>query len=240
MCQAHRLRRLLRSIAAVFAGALAAIVLSLGTDAALSALGGFPTLGEPMSDRMLLLATVYRTVYGIAGAYLAARLAPDRPMRHALILGTLGLVVSTAGAVATWNKEPALGHEWYPLALVVLALPPAWLGGRLREIQLGVFPAVGTRFTVRLLMAVVAIVGLVIAAAVLARRSNEFRALAEEQAEAEATSLGYADDARGPDGDPQRVARGEQMAAYHGALKLKYERAALYPWLPVEPDPPVP
>jgi hypothetical protein len=28
------------------------------------------------------------------------------------------------------------------------------------------------------------------------------------------------------------------IAAYHDALKIKYERAARYPWLPVEPDPP--
>jgi hypothetical protein len=74
----------------------------------------------------------------------------------------------------------------------------------------------------------------------MAKRSNEYRAVAEEQAEAEATSLSYADDARGPEGDPQRVARGEQMAAYYKALKLKYQRAARYPWLSVEPDPPIP
>lgn len=30
------------------------------------------------------------------------------------------------------------------------------------------------------------------------------------------------------------------MAAYHRVLKAKYERAALYPWLPVKPDPPDP
>ena len=240
MSQIHRPRRLLRSIAALFAGVLPVIVLSLGTDVALSTLSGFPALGQPMNDGMLLLATLYRTVYGIAGGYLAARLAPDRPMRHALILGTLGLIVSTAGAVATWDKEPALGHEWYPLALVALALPPAWLGGRLRETQLGELPAMRLRFTVRLLMAILAIAGLATAGAVMAKRSNEYRAVAEEQAEAEATSLGYADDARGPDGDPQRVARGEQMAAYHKALKLKYQRAARYPWLAVEPEPPIP
>jgi hypothetical protein len=29
-------------------------------------------------------------------------------------------------------------------------------------------------------------------------------------------------------------------AAYHTALVQKYERAARYPWLPVEPDPPEP
>ena len=29
-------------------------------------------------------------------------------------------------------------------------------------------------------------------------------------------------------------------AAYHGQLKRKYEHAARYPWLPVDPDPPHP
>jgi hypothetical protein len=89
-------------------------------------------------------------------------------------------------------------------------------------------------------MAVVAITGLVMALAIMARRSGEFRALAEEQADAEQMSLSYADDARGEGGDRQRVARGEQMAAYHRNLRIKYERAARYPWLPVEPDAPVP
>jgi hypothetical protein len=136
MSQVQRRSRPLRSIAAVFAGVLAVVILSLATDVTLGALGVFPKLGEPMGDSMLLLATVYRTLYGVGGGYITARLAPDRPMRHALILGTLGLIASLAGVVATWNKEPAIGHEWYPLALVVLALPPAWAGGRLREMQL--------------------------------------------------------------------------------------------------------
>ncbi|HXY52836.1 MAG TPA: hypothetical protein VEI01_25545 [Terriglobales bacterium] len=80
----------------------------------------------------LLLATLYRTLYGVAGSYMAARLAPNRPMRHALVLGVFGLVVSTAGAVATWNRQPSLGPHWYPVALIVLAIPTAWVGGNLR------------------------------------------------------------------------------------------------------------
>jgi hypothetical protein len=96
------------------------------------------------------------------------------------------------------------------------------------------------RLTVRRLMVGVAIIGLVLAMAVMVRRSGEFREMAEQQAEYEAGSLAYADDARGERGDPQRVVRGEQMAAYHRALKAKYARLARYPWLPVEPDPPEP
>jgi hypothetical protein len=126
----------LKSIGAVLAGFVAVVVLSLGTDMVLHTTGVFPPWGQPMSDALFLLATVYRTIYCIAGCYIAARLAPDRPMAHALVLGVVGLVISTAGAVATWNKGPAFGPHWYPVALIVTAIPCAWLGGRLRITQL--------------------------------------------------------------------------------------------------------
>jgi hypothetical protein len=50
--------------------------------------------------------------------------------------GFVGLALSTFGAAATWNKGPAFGPHWYPLALIVLALPTAWIGGKLRVMQL--------------------------------------------------------------------------------------------------------
>ena len=96
------------------------------------------------------------------------------------------------------------------------------------------------RISLRMLMALVAIAALIMAGVVLVKRSSEFGALAEEQEESEMASIEYADDARGESGDPQRVARGEQMAAYHRELRIKYERAATYPWLPIERDPPPP
>ena len=136
MSETHRPRRIGRSIGAVLAGMLAVIVLSIGTDVVLHATGVFPPWGQPASDALLLLATAYRTVYGVAGGYIAARLAPDRPMTHALALGVVGLAASILGAVVTWNKGPAFGPHWYPLALIVLAMPQAWAGGKLWEMQL--------------------------------------------------------------------------------------------------------
>ena len=125
-----------KSIGALLAGFFTVVVLSIGTDAVLHAAGIFPPLGEPASNSLLMLATFYRTVYSIAGAYLTARLAPDRPMSHALWLGGIGLMLSIAGAAATWNRGPAFAPHWYPIALVVLALPQCWLGGYLRVLQL--------------------------------------------------------------------------------------------------------
>jgi hypothetical protein len=129
-------KNIFKSIAAVFAGAIVSVVLSVGTDAVMRAVGIFPQDDRPMSDALFALATLYRTIYGVLGAYVTARLAPHRPMMHALVLGAIGVVASTAGAIAMWSKLPAMGPKWYPLLLIALALPPAWLGGKLRLMQL--------------------------------------------------------------------------------------------------------
>ena len=125
-----------RSIGAVVAGIVTAVALTLVTDLVLHAVGFFPLQGQPASDGPLVVATLYRVVFGILGSYVSARLAPNRPMWHAMIPGILGFVVSIMGAAATWNRGASFGPRWYPLALVVTALPCAWVGGWMRERQL--------------------------------------------------------------------------------------------------------
>jgi hypothetical protein len=126
-------RNIPRSIGAIFAGFAFVIIVTLVTDQLLHVTGVFPPWGASMAgyDAALLLATAYRIVYGIAGSYVTARLAPDRPMQHALLGGFIGLALSIVGAAVTWNGGPAFGPHWYPLALVVTALPTAWAGGKL-------------------------------------------------------------------------------------------------------------
>ena len=133
MSETHPPRRMGRSIGVVLAGFLAVVILSIGTDAVLHATGVFPPLGQPMVDALWLLATAYRAVYGAAGSYIAARLAPDRPMHHALALGVVGLAAGLAGAVATWNGGPEFGPKWFSLGLIAIAMPCAWAGGRLHR-----------------------------------------------------------------------------------------------------------
>jgi hypothetical protein len=138
MNDANPSRRIGRSIIAVLVGMIVGIIATISTDIVLHEIGVFPPWGASVVgyDGALLLATAYRTVYGIAACYLVARLAPDRPMRHALVAGFVGLAVSILGAAATWNKGPAFGPHWYPIALIVLAMPQAWAGGKLRVMQL--------------------------------------------------------------------------------------------------------
>jgi len=123
---------ILRSILAIVAGFVAIGVLSIGTDAVLVAAGVLPPHGQPVGNHLLLLAQAYVAVYAIFGCWLAAYLAPSHPMRHALILGVLGLAFNLMNAVALWNLYP----KWFTILSLALVMPYAWIGGRLRERQL--------------------------------------------------------------------------------------------------------
>lgn len=126
----HRPRRILRRVGAVAAGLLAIFAVTTVTDLVMHATGVYPPSGAPpMSSALFLLAFAYRFVFDVAGCWLTARLAPDRPMRHAMVLGAIGLALSIAGAAAMWTAGP----HWYPIALAASALPCAWLGGRLQR-----------------------------------------------------------------------------------------------------------
>jgi hypothetical protein len=135
---------ILRSVGAILAGAIVNVALSLVTDHVLQKVGILPQSGHPAGSGPLLLATIYRTVYGVLGSYVAALLAPSRPMLHAMVLGFIGFVLSFAGAVVTWDRAAEFGPHWYPVALVVLALPTAWLGGKVRLQQIGSDPDAAT------------------------------------------------------------------------------------------------
>lgn len=123
-----------QSVAALAIGFVANIALSLGTDIGLHAMGIMPALDHPGSNAQLLGATTYRALYAVFSSYLVARLAPCRPLEHALIGGAIGMFLATAGAAATWTR--GLGPHWYPVALILLALPTAWVGGKLRAAQM--------------------------------------------------------------------------------------------------------
>ena len=120
---------MIKSIGAIVAGFLVVVILSTGTDFVLESLGIFPPIGQGIFVTwMLLVAFIYRSAYTVLGGFVTARLSPNRPMRHAIILGVVGIVAGMIGVVVGWN----LSEHWYPIALVVGALPCTWLGGMLK------------------------------------------------------------------------------------------------------------
>jgi hypothetical protein len=113
----------MKSLVAIFSGFMLVVLLSVATDSLF-----FSRTVEAVPDGRLAIALAYRCLYAIAGAYVAAQMAPSRPVLHAFILGAIGMTLAIAGAIIMWDR----GQNWYPVALVVTALPCAWLGGRLQ------------------------------------------------------------------------------------------------------------
>lgn len=122
-----------KSALAILAGMITIIALSIATDFILEQAGIFPSFTEQQEQGlfvtwMLLLALIYRCIYAAIGGYVTARFAPNEPLPHAIILGVLGFILSSIGAITMWDKS----SHWYPIALVLTAIPCTWLGGKLK------------------------------------------------------------------------------------------------------------
>ncbi len=76
---------------------------------------------------MTIPTATSRTLWCSAAAVFAGLVAVI-----ALILGGIGLVLSLAGAIVAITAAD-LGPDWFPIALVLSALPCAWLGGLLHR-----------------------------------------------------------------------------------------------------------
>src|SRR5262249_30363277 len=110
-----------------------AVTLALGADAIVRASwpSAFGTATTTTSG-LMLVTLVYAGATFVVGAYVAAASSGSRPIRHAIVFGAIAFVLvgGLAGSGA-WGA-PA----WQQLTVLVLLLPCAWLGGKLREQQL--------------------------------------------------------------------------------------------------------
>ena len=117
----------MRSVLAILAGLVFTIVVTTLADILMYQAGVFVQNGMSTAD--WLIATAYRLVIAVIGCWLAARLAPRNPMKHALILGGIGTLLALIGVWITSQKGPEFGPIWYALLLVITALPCAYVGG---------------------------------------------------------------------------------------------------------------
>jgi len=107
---------------------------------------------------------------------------------------------------------------------------------------------------------VVAVVAVVVGGTVIARRQGVYRVRAAFHAQQEQVAAerwrhwsqevirlsGSPGDRNPPRSDQEQQLAVEMVdysrnrAAHHARLRVKYERGARYPWLPIDPDPPSP
>lgn len=122
-------KNILKGIGAIIAGLLAAVLLAVGTDAALRGIGFFPPATNPQAytSLMFLVSLVYSTVFTFIGGFVVGELAPPEPMKYVAVLAVVAALLGIAGIFASWH---VLAH-WYVIGQAVLAFPAVWFGGRL-------------------------------------------------------------------------------------------------------------
>lgn len=74
-----------------------------------------------------------RPLVVLAGGYLAARLAPERPEYHALLLGGISFIYRLMTILM--GSELNYTAPWYIWGIALLVIPAAWLGGKLHTWQ---------------------------------------------------------------------------------------------------------
>jgi MFS-type transporter involved in bile tolerance (Atg22 family) len=122
-------KNIFKSIGAVLAGLIFIGITHTAIDAILESAGVLPKGHLNVGTGLILFVILYRAMFSLLGCYLTAKLAPKDPMKHSLILGGIGTVLSAVGAIVTLNMNVA--PAWYGWSLVVIALPIAWLAGKM-------------------------------------------------------------------------------------------------------------
>jgi hypothetical protein len=118
----------LKSIGAILGGFALNTVLSAGTDFALNAAGTFNMENfKANSNSIILVVIIYRFIFSTVGGYLTAKLAPSSPMKHSIILGIIGTVLSILATIAMWDPTVA----WYNISVILMLIPSAYIGAKL-------------------------------------------------------------------------------------------------------------
>lgn len=124
---------ILKSIGAALAGILAGALPAVATDYVLESNGILPSDNLYVATWLVWVVLAYRIAYTVFGCYVTAKLAPKKPMAHAIAVGLLGAAVSAFGAYAT--RDMNLGPQWYAWTLAALTVPTGWIGGYLARVR---------------------------------------------------------------------------------------------------------
>jgi len=119
----------LRGALAVLAGIGVFTLALLGMNAAGSAIVGAEPEWINRSTTTQVLWAFGNAVSMIAGGYVAAWLAPGARVAHAVIVGTIQTGLTLAAFLTLRNTATP---TWLWVVGMVLTVPAAWLGGRLR------------------------------------------------------------------------------------------------------------
>jgi peptidoglycan/LPS O-acetylase OafA/YrhL len=123
---------MLRSTLAIIGGYLAMVaVVGLCTYGLMLLTPSWFPGAAPPAGPFLAVNIAYSVIAALAGGYVAAWIAPQRPVKHAVMLAVFALVMSIVSAVLQGDRQP----RWYQVLLAVCMPMVIVLGGWVRGHQ---------------------------------------------------------------------------------------------------------
>ena len=107
-------------------------LLSVVTDFILESIGVLPDPSLGLFETWaIVLVLFYRGVYTVFAGFIVAKLAPARPLMHALVLGAMGTLITliAVNSPAFSDKAPL----WFGYVLATLTIPCIWLGVEIQK-----------------------------------------------------------------------------------------------------------
>ena len=120
-------KNIFKSVGAILLAFIVSALLSVATDFLLEAIG---VLSDPSEGLfitwMIIVVLFYRAIYLALAGFLVARLAPSKPMTHAMILGVTGTIITLLALLDPTFDEKA--PIWFVITLAGITIPSIWLG----------------------------------------------------------------------------------------------------------------
>ena len=120
-------KNIFKSIGVIVLAFVANALLSMLTDFLLESIGVLPNPEKGLFETgAIILVLCYRGIYTVLAGVIIAKLAPRKPMLHAMILGAIGVVITLLAI-----SSPAFAEKsrlWFGYTLIAITVPCLWLG----------------------------------------------------------------------------------------------------------------
>jgi hypothetical protein len=125
-------KNIFQSVGVILLAFVINALLALVTDFLLESIGVLPNPQKGLFETWaILLVLFYRGVYTIGAGFLVAKLAPNKPTLHAIILGTIGAAIALIAASSPSFAEKA--PLWFAYTLAAITIPCIWLGVKIEQ-----------------------------------------------------------------------------------------------------------
>jgi len=122
-----QMKNIFKSIGVILLAFISIALLSIVTDFLLESIGMLPDPKKGLFDTWaIILVLVYRGIYTIFAGFIIAKLAPSKPILHAIILGAVGIIITILA-----TNDPSFADKaplWFGYTMAAITIPCLWVG----------------------------------------------------------------------------------------------------------------